>query len=77
MLLLQLLAAADIQTADHEEQHGDPDIDDVSHKRFQLLVKSNSIQTMVQLGTAAGGRVIKKEPMDVKIPLKTPWPVLA
>jgi hypothetical protein len=25
--LLQLLAEADIQTADHEEQHGDTDID--------------------------------------------------
>ena len=77
MLLLQLLAAADIQTADHEEQHGDPDIDDISHRHFTLLVKSNCIQTMLQPGTAAGRRVIKNEAAGVKNSLKCPgatWP---
>ena len=76
-LLLQLLAEADIQTADHEEQHGSSDIDEISHKRFILLIKSNSIQTMLQLGTAPGWRVIKNEAAGVKNSLKRPgaiWP---
>ena len=34
--LLQLLAEADIQTADHEEQHRDSDIDEISHTCFTL-----------------------------------------
>jgi transcriptional regulator NrdR family protein len=35
-LLLKLLAEADIQAANHEEQHRDTDIDEISHIRFAL-----------------------------------------
>jgi hypothetical protein len=76
-LLLQLLAAADIQTADHEEQHSNSDIDEISHTRFTLLIKANSIHAMPQVGTAAGRRVIKNEAAGVKNSLKCPgatWP---
>jgi hypothetical protein len=34
--LLELLAEADIQAANHEEQHRDTDIDEISHIRFAL-----------------------------------------
>jgi hypothetical protein len=34
---LQFLAGADIQAADHEEQHHDGDIDKVSHNIFPWL----------------------------------------
>jgi hypothetical protein len=70
--LLQLLAAADIQTADHEKQDGDSDIDKISHMRFTFLLKANSIHAMPQVGTAAGGRVIKNDATGVKISLKRP-----
>jgi hypothetical protein len=75
--LLQLLAAADIQTADHEEQDGDSDIDEICHTRFKLLIEANSIHAMAQAGTAAGRRVIKNEATGVKNSLKCPgatWP---
>jgi hypothetical protein len=32
--LLQLLAEADIQAADHKKQHNDSDIDEVRHRLF-------------------------------------------
>jgi hypothetical protein len=73
-LLLQLFAEADIQTADHEEQHGDSDIDEISHTSFTLLVKSKSIHAMRQVGTVTGGRVIKNEATGIKNSLKPHGP---